>query len=26
LALKLTRLGGAEMLEGLIRALKALVP
>jgi len=25
LALKLTRLGGAEMLEGLIRALKALV-
>ena len=26
LALKLTRLGGAEMLEGLIRALRALVP
>jgi transcription-repair coupling factor (superfamily II helicase) len=26
LALKLTRLGGAEMLDGLIRALKALVP
>jgi transcription-repair coupling factor (superfamily II helicase) len=26
LALKLTRLGGAEMLEGLIRALKALAP
>jgi transcription-repair coupling factor (superfamily II helicase) len=25
LALKLTRLGGAEMLEGLIRALRALV-
>ena len=26
LALKLTRLGGAEMLEGLVRALRALAP
>jgi transcription-repair coupling factor (superfamily II helicase) len=26
LALKLTRLGGAEMLDGLVRALRALVP
>jgi transcription-repair coupling factor (superfamily II helicase) len=26
LALKLTRLGGAEMLEGLVRALRALTP
>jgi transcription-repair coupling factor (superfamily II helicase) len=25
LALKLTRLGGAEMLEGLVRALRALI-
>jgi transcription-repair coupling factor (superfamily II helicase) len=25
LALKLTRLGGAEMLDGLVRALRALV-
>jgi transcription-repair coupling factor (superfamily II helicase) len=26
LALKLTRLGGAEMLDGLVRALRALAP
>ena len=26
LAIKLTRLGGAEMLEGLVRALRALAP
>jgi transcription-repair coupling factor (superfamily II helicase) len=26
LALKLTRLGGAEMLSGLVRALRSLLP